>query len=59
MNRTLAIFGAVAVVAVLIFVGLGQTGAIDMKKPVAAIPAGAVPHGGAEKPVAETTGISR
>jgi hypothetical protein len=36
-----------------------KTGAIDMKKPVAAIPAGAVPHGGAEKPVVETTGVAR
>jgi hypothetical protein len=59
MSRTLAIFAAVAVVAILVFVGLGRTGAIDMKKPVTAIPAGAIPHGGAEKPVAETTGIAR
>jgi hypothetical protein len=59
MSRTLAIFAAVAVDAILVFVGLGRTGAIDMKKPVAAIPADSIPPGGAEKPVAETAGIAR
>jgi hypothetical protein len=44
MSRTLAIFAAVAVAAILVFVELGRTGAIDMKKPVAAIPGGAIPH---------------
>jgi len=55
MKRALAIFAAVAVAAVLVLAGLGRTGTIDMKKPVAAIPSGAVPHGGAEKPPSEQT----
>jgi len=59
MERAFAIFAAVAV-AVLLFVGLGGMGIIDMKKPIAAIPSGAVPHGGAEKPMSgQTTGIAR
>jgi hypothetical protein len=53
MKRTLAIFGAVAVVILLVVVGLTKTGMIDKNKSVTAIPAGAVPHGGAEKPVSE------
>jgi hypothetical protein len=53
MTRTLVIFVAVAVAAVLIVAGLGRTGVIDVRKPVTSIPAGAVPHGGAEKPVSE------
>ena len=60
MNRTFAIFAIVVVAFVIVIVGLGRTGAIDMKKPIAAIPAGAVPHGGAEKPISEqTTGTAR
>jgi hypothetical protein len=60
MKRAFAIFAAVAVVAMLVFAGLGRMGTIDMKKPVAAIPSGAVPHGGAEKAVSEqTTGSAR
>jgi hypothetical protein len=55
MTRTLVIFAAVAVTAVLIVAGLGRTGVIDVKKPVTSIPGGLVPHGGAEKPVAEQT----
>jgi hypothetical protein len=60
MNRTFAVFAAVAVAVVLIFVGLGRSGVVDMKKPMAAVPAGAVPHGGAEKPITDqTTGSTR
>ncbi len=55
MTRTFAIFAAVAIAAVILFIGLGRTGSIDMKKPIAAIPSGAVPHGGAEKPLSEQT----
>jgi len=59
MNRTFAVFAAVAVAFVAIVVGLGRTGAIDIEQPVAAFPAGAVPHGGAERPIFEqTTGIA-
>jgi hypothetical protein len=59
MKRALAIFAAVAVAVVLI-VGLGHTGMIDVKKPVTTVPSGAVPHGGAEKPLSEqTTGDAR
>jgi hypothetical protein len=60
MKRAFAIFAAVAIAAVIILIGLGRTGSVDMKKPVAAIPSGAVPHGGAEKPLSEqTTGSVR
>jgi hypothetical protein len=60
MKRAFAIFAAVAIAAVIILIGLGRTGSVDMKKPVAAIPSGAVPHGGAEKPLSEqTTGSAR
>ena len=62
MTRTLAIFGVLALAAVVLFVGLGRTGVIDMKKRDAvAIPSGAVPHGGKEKPVFDrtTTGSAR
>jgi hypothetical protein len=53
MKRTLTIFGAAAIVALLVVVGLTQTGMIDKNKPITSVPAGAVPHGGAEKPVSE------
>jgi hypothetical protein len=53
MKRTFAIFGAAAVLALLVVFGLTQTGMIDKNKSVTSIPAGAVPHGGAEKPVSD------
>lgn len=61
MKRALAICAAIAAVVALVFVGLGRTGMFDMKKPVAAVPSGVVPHGGAEKPLSQQTtgGASR
>jgi hypothetical protein len=62
MARTLAIFGVLALAAVVVFIGQGRTGVVDMKKrDVLAIPSGAVPHGGKEKPVLDqpTTGCAR
>jgi hypothetical protein len=56
MTRTFAIFAALAVAAVLVFVALGRNGVIDMNKQDAlAIPSGAIPHGGREKPISELT----
>jgi hypothetical protein len=57
--RTMVIVAAVAIAAILIVAGLGRTGVIDVNKPVTSIPAGAVPHGGAEKPVSELAGGAR
>jgi hypothetical protein len=53
MKRPFIICAAVMVAAILVFAGLGRAGIIDMKRPVASIPSGMVPHGGAEKPVAD------
>jgi hypothetical protein len=53
MKRPTIIFAAVAVAAVLVVAGLGRAGVIDVKKPVTSIPAGTVPHGGAEKPISD------
>jgi hypothetical protein len=53
MKRPSIVCAAVVVAAVLVFAGLGGAGIIDMKKPVASVPAGMVPHGGAEKPVSD------
>lgn len=55
MKRSFVICAAVIVAAVLVLAGLGRAGIIDMKKPVASVPAGMVPHGGAEKPVSDQT----
>ena len=61
MTRIFVIFAAVTVMAVLVFVVLGRNGVIDMNKQDAlAVPSGAVPHGGKEKPISElTTGSAR
>ncbi len=60
MKRPFIVCAALVVAAVLVIAGLGRAGVIDMKKPVAAVPAGMVPHGGAEKPVSDqATGNSR
>ena len=61
MKRTLLIFAACAVAAVIVFAGLGYSGVIDMKQRHASmIPDGAVPHGGKEKPILDqTTGSAR
>jgi hypothetical protein len=53
LKRPFIIFAAAAVAAILVVAGLGRAGVIDVKKPVTSIPAGVVPHGGAEKPVSE------
>jgi hypothetical protein len=53
MTRTLVIFAAVGIAAILLVAGLGRAGVIDMNKPITAIPAGAIPHGGAEKPISD------
>jgi hypothetical protein len=55
VNRPFIICAAAAVAAVLVFAGLGRAGVIDMKKPMISVPAGMVPHGGAEKPVSDQT----
>ena len=51
--RMYGIFGVVAFLALLAVVGLGRTHSIDVNKSVSGIPGGMVPHGGAEKPVAD------
>jgi hypothetical protein len=51
LKRPFIFFAAAAVAAILVVAGLGRAGIIDVTKPVTSIPAGAVPHGGAEKPV--------
>jgi hypothetical protein len=56
MKRSFIVCAAAVVAAVLVLAGLGRAGVIDMKKPVTAIPAGMVPHGGAEKPVSDQAG---
>jgi hypothetical protein len=53
VKRPFIICAAVIVAAILIFAGLGRAGIIDMNKHVVSVPAGAVPHGGAEKPIAD------
>jgi hypothetical protein len=53
MTRTLVIFAAVGIVAILLVAGLGRAGVIDVNRPVTSIPGGAIPHGGAEKPVSD------
>jgi hypothetical protein len=58
-TRTMVIFAAVAIGLILIVAALGRTGVIDVNKPVTSIPGGAVPHGGAEKPVSELAGGTR
>jgi hypothetical protein len=55
VKRPFIICAAAVIAAVLILAGLGRAGVIDMKKPVTPIPAGMVPHGGAEKPISEQT----
>jgi hypothetical protein len=55
MNRPIIICAAAVVAAVLVFVGLGRAGVVDMTKPMTSVPAGMVPHGGAEKPVSHQT----
>jgi hypothetical protein len=55
MRRTFVIFGALCVAAILLFVVLGKTGTMDMAKKQTLVPAGAIPHGGKEKPVTEQT----
>jgi hypothetical protein len=53
LKRPFIFFAAAAVAAILVVAGLGRAGIIDVTKPVTSIPAGAVPHGGAEKPVSD------
>jgi hypothetical protein len=55
MKRPFIICASVVVAAVLVLAGLGRAGIIDMKKPMTTVPAGMVPHGGAEKPVSDQT----
>jgi hypothetical protein len=51
MKRALAICAAIAAVVALVFVGLGRTGMVDTKKPVAVVPSGVVQQttGGASR----------
>jgi hypothetical protein len=53
MKRPFIICAGVVVTAIVVFAGLGRAGIIDMKKPMASISGGMVPHGGAEKPVSD------
>jgi hypothetical protein len=53
MTQTMVIFAAVGLTAILLVAGLGKAGVIDVSKPVTSIPGGAIPHGGAEKPVSD------
>ncbi len=60
MKRTFAILALIAVVAVAVFVVLGRTGVIDMRKQDAIIPSTTIPHGANEKPLSDqTTGGAR
>jgi hypothetical protein len=53
MTRTLVIFAAIGIAAILLVAGLGKAGVIDVNRPLTSIPGGAIPHGGAEKPVSD------
>jgi hypothetical protein len=53
MTRILVIFAVVGIAAILLVAGLGRAGVIDVHKPLTSIPGGAIPHGGAEKPVSD------
>jgi hypothetical protein len=53
MTRTLVIFAAIGIVAILLVAGLGKAGVIDVNRPLTSIPGGVIPHGGAEKPISD------
>jgi hypothetical protein len=60
MRRPFIICAAAVFATVVVLAGLGRAGVIDMKKPMTSVPAGMVPHGGAERPVLDqTTGGAR